>query len=135
MNRVPAAAQGKPRCGNCHAFLPWIVSAGDADFAEIAERASVFVLVDLWATWCRPCRMVSPALEELAREFAGQLKLVKVDVDAAPAVATRFEVRAVPTLLLMRDGKVIAQQAGAAPTPALRRWLTDAMATSATTSV
>jgi len=72
--------------------------------------------------------MVSPALEELAIQFAGQLKLVKVDVDAAPAIATRFEVRAVPTLLMLRDGKVIAQQAGAAPTPVLRRWLTDAMA-------
>jgi thioredoxin 2 len=127
LNRVPAAAEGSPRCGNCHRPLPWIVSAGDGDFTEIADRADVFVLVDLWATWCQPCRMVSPALEELARERAGRLKLVKVDVDTAPAVATRFEVRAVPTLLVMRNGDVIAQQAGATPLPALRSWLDEAM--------
>jgi thioredoxin 2 len=127
LNRVPAAAEGSPRCGNCHRPLPWIVSAGDGDFTEIADRADVFVLVDLWATWCQPCRMVSPALEELARERAGRLKLVKVDVDKAPAVATRFEVRAVPTLLVMRNGDVIAQQAGATPLPALRSWLDEAM--------
>jgi thioredoxin 2 len=127
LNRVPPTAKGSPRCGNCHAPLPWIVSAGDEDFTEIADRADVFVLVDLWATWCQPCRMVSPALEELARERAGLLKLVKVDVDAAPAVATRFEVRAVPTLLVLRDGEVIAQQAGATPLPALRSWLNEAI--------
>ncbi|HEU0128924.1 MAG TPA: thioredoxin domain-containing protein, partial [Pseudonocardiaceae bacterium] len=75
MNRVPAAAQGKPRCGNCKAFLPWIVDAGDGNFMEIADHATVPVLVDLWATWCGPCRMVSPALEQLAREKAGQIKL------------------------------------------------------------
>ena len=127
LNRIPAAAAGSPKCGNCHAPLPWIVSAGDKDFTEIADRADVFVLVDLWATWCQPCRMVSPALEELARERAGQLKLVKIDVDTVQAVATRFEVRAVPTLLVMRGGDVVARQAGATPLPALRNWLDEAI--------
>ena len=75
-NRVPAVADGVPKCGNCHQALPWIVDAGDDDFAEVAERAPVPVLVDLWATWCGPCRMVSPALERLASELAGELKLV-----------------------------------------------------------
>src|SRR5919112_4080506 len=96
MNRVPAAAGGRPRCGNCKAFLPWIVDAGDEDFAEIAEQATVPVLVDLWAAWCGPCRMVSPALEQLAKEKAGQLKLVKVDIDRAPKLAQRFSVQAAP---------------------------------------
>jgi thioredoxin 2 len=127
-NRVPAAAQGKPRCAKCHQWLPWIASAGDGDFVEIAERASVPVLVDLWATWCGPCRMVSPALEQLANERAGNLKLVKVDVDAAPAISQRFEVRAVPTLLLMDHGNVLARQSGAAPVAALRNWLDQALA-------
>src|SRR4030081_1329231 len=67
-NRVPAAAQGKPRCANCHQWLPWIAAAGDADFTDVAEKSSVPVLVDLWATWCGPCRMVSPALERVARD-------------------------------------------------------------------
>lgn len=126
-NRVAAAAPGRPKCGNCHQLLPWIVTAGDEDFADIVGKADVSVLVDLWATWCRPCQMVSPALETLAREFAGRIKLVKVDVDSSPAVAARFEVRAVPTLLVMRGGDVVARQAGAPPVPALRHWLTSAI--------
>ncbi|WP_216893476.1 thioredoxin family protein [Nocardia alni] len=126
-NRVPAAATGTPRCGKCHRPLPWIVPAGDDDFAEIAEQASVPVLVDLWATWCRPCLMVSPALEQLATERAGHVKLVKVDVDAAPRTAQRFAVRAVPTLLVLHHGAGLARQAGALPMPELRRWLDDAL--------
>jgi thioredoxin 2 len=128
MNRVPAAARGKPRCGNCKAFLPWIADAADADFAEIAEQATVPVLVDLWATWCGPCRMVSPALEQLAREKAGQIKLVKVDIDRAPKLAQRFTVQAVPTLMVLYRGEVIARQPGAAPLNILRSWLDDAIA-------
>lgn len=122
-NRVAAAATGKPRCANCHQWLPWIAAAGDADFTDIAEKASVPVLVDLWATWCGPCRAVSPALEQLATERAGQLKLVKVDVDKAPAISQRFAVQAVPTLLLLDHGQVLGRQAGAAPVAALRNWL------------
>ena len=83
-NRVPAAASGHPQCGNCHKPLPWIADAGEDNFAEIAEAASVPVVVDLWAPWCGPCRMVSPALEKVATEMAGKIKLVKVNVDEAP---------------------------------------------------
>jgi thioredoxin 2 len=126
-NRVPAAAAGKPRCANCHQWLPWIAAAGDGDFADVAEKSSVPVLVDLWATWCGPCRMVSPALEQLATERAGQLKLVKVDVDKAPAISQRFTVQAVPTLLLLDHGQILARQAGAAPAAALRNWLDQAL--------
>jgi thioredoxin 2 len=128
-NRVPAAADGKPRCANCHRWLPWVVDAGDLDFAEIAEKSAVPVLVDLWATWCGPCRMVSPALEQLARERAGSLKLVKVDVDSAPAISQRFSVQAVPTLLLIDHGQLLARQSGAAPVAALRDWLDQAVPT------
>jgi thioredoxin 2 len=126
-NRVPVSAGSVPKCGNCHEPLPWIADAGDDDFAEVAERAPVPVLVDLWATWCGPCRMVSPALERLATERAGELKLVKVDVDRAPRLSQRFEVRAVPTLMVLRDGEVLARQPGAAPEPALRNWLDQAL--------
>ncbi|MDT7595166.1 MAG: thioredoxin 2 [Pseudonocardiales bacterium] len=128
MNRVPASAQGRPRCGICKAFLPWIADAGDEDFAEIAENATVPVLVDLWASWCGPCRMVSPALEQLAREKAGQVKLVKVDIERAPKLAQRFSVQAVPTLMVLNRGEVIARQPGAAPLDVLRSWLDGAIA-------
>ena len=123
MNRVRAAAEGVPRCGNCHAPLPWIVDADDAGFTEIAENASVPVLVDMWAAWCGPCRQVGPALEEVARTMAGRIKLVKVDVDRSPRTQARFAVQAVPTLLIMRDGKVVDRKAGALPASALRSWV------------
>jgi len=126
-NRVPSVADGVPRCGNCHNSLPWIAEAGDDDFAAVAERASIPVLVDFWATWCGPCRMVSPALEQLATERTGVIKLVKVDVDRAPALGQRFQIQAVPTLLVLRGGEVAARQAGAAPVAVLRRWLDDAL--------
>jgi len=126
-NRVPSVADGVPRCGNCHNSLPWIAEAGDDDFAAIAERASIPVLVDFWAPWCGPCRMVSPALEQLATERAGVIKLVKVDVDRASALGQRFQIQAVPTLLVLRGGEVAARQAGAAPVAVLRRWLDDAL--------
>ena len=127
-NRVPAAAAGTPRCGNCHKPLPWIVDAGDDDFAEVAERASVPALIDLWAPWCGPCRMVSPALEQLATQMAGRLKLVKVNVDESPRLQQRFEVQGIPTLLVLRGGTVTARQTGAAPPAALRSWLENALA-------
>ncbi|HTX96786.1 MAG TPA: thioredoxin [Mycobacterium sp.] len=126
-NRVPAAAAGKPRCAQCRQWLPWIVDAGDATFGEIAEKSSIPVLVDLWATWCGPCRMVSPALEQLAGERAGRLKLVKVDVDTAPKLSQRFTVRAVPTLLLLWQGRELGRKSGAAPIAALRAWVDDTL--------
>ncbi|MEY2476882.1 MAG: thioredoxin 2 [Actinomycetota bacterium] len=128
-NRVPAAASGTPRCGNCKAPLPWIVDADDPSYAEIVERAAIPVLLDLWAPWCGPCKMVSPALEQLARSHAGRIKLVKVNVDEAPRVAARFQARSIPTLLVLDHGRVVASQVGAAPEAALRAWLDDALAT------
>jgi thioredoxin 2 len=124
-NRVPASASGVPRCGKCHAPLPWVVDTSDADFATVVEAATIPVLVDVWAPWCNPCRMVSPVLEQLAGELAGRLKLVKVNADESPQVGHRFDIQAIPTLLLMRHGEVVARQVGAAPAARLRSWLTD----------
>jgi thioredoxin 2 len=122
-NRVPAVARGIPHCGKCHWALPWVVDATDGDFETVADAATIPVLVDVWAPWCQPCRMVSPALERLANEFAGRLKLVKVNADNSPVVSQRFDVQAIPTLILLNRGAVVAKQVGAAPEPALRSWL------------
>ncbi|MFD1938335.1 thioredoxin [Nonomuraea mangrovi] len=127
-NRVPAAASGVPHCGHCHATLPWIADADDTSFAEVAEKSVIPALVDLWAPWCGPCRQVSPALEQVAAELAGQVKLVKVNVDDSPRISSRFDVTAVPTLLVMRNGEVISRQAGAAPAHVLRQWVTGVLA-------
>ena len=127
-NRVPSAAGGVPRCGKCRSPLPWIATADDASFAEVVEKSTGPVLLDLWAPWCGPCHMVSPALEKLARERAGKVKLVKVDVDTSPDLARRFDARSIPTLLLLNKGAVVDKQIGAAPEHMLRNWLDAALA-------
>ena len=129
-NRVPSAAEGVPRCGSCKSALPWVVDATEADFAEVADAASIPVLVDIWAPWCGPCRQVSPVLEALATELAGRLKLVKVNADDAPHLSRRFEVKAIPTLILLDQGRVVDRQIGALPAVALRQWLEAALSQS-----
>jgi len=126
-NRLPAARSGYPRCGKCKSPLPWVVDAGDSDFAEIADRATLPVLVDVWAPWCGPCRQVTPVLEQLAAEKAGQVKLVKVNADEAPQLSRRFDAQAIPTLLVMKDGQIVDKQVGAAPAQVLRTWLQEAL--------
>ena len=81
------------------------------------------MVVDLWAPWCGPCRVVGPSLEQLAGELAGQVKLVKVNVDEAPGVQRRFAVQGIPTLVVLRDGREVGRKVGAAPLPELRTWL------------
>jgi len=127
-NRVPAAASGTPRCGNCRAPLPWVADADDDSFAAVADESRLPVLVDVWAPWCGPCRMVSPVLEQLATEMAGRIKLVKVNADIAPVISQRFDVQAIPTLVLLERGRIVARQIGAAPADALRTWLEQALA-------
>ncbi len=118
-NRVPAASSGKPTCAKCHADLPWLVDATDADFAQVTDTARL-VLVDLWAPWCGPCRMVAPIVERLAHDFAGALKVVKVNVDGSPTVSQRFRASSIPMLVFLRDGAVVDTVVGAQPEHVLR---------------
>ena len=121
-NRVPPFAAGTPRCATCHAALPWLIEATEATFKQ-AAATPLTVLVDLWAPWCGPCRMVGPALERAARELAGRLKVIKVNADEAPGIATRFDVRAIPALLVLRDGRLVARHVGALPADELLSWV------------
>jgi thioredoxin 2 len=121
-NRIGSSPEGIPRCGNCHEPLPWIVDADAGTFDE-EIRATVPVLIDFWAPWCGPCRMVTPAVESLARERKGKLKVVKLDIDGAPAIAARYQVQGIPLLVLLRDGEEADRLVGAAPPAQLTEWL------------
>lgn len=125
-NRVPVSATGLPRCASCKADLPWLVDVGDADF-EAAVDTKALVVVDLWAPWCGPCRMVAPVLESLSREFAGQVKVVKVNVDENPVLSARYQAQSIPLLLLLDGGQVVQRIVGAQPAPVLRQHITDAL--------
>ena len=113
-NRIRPSAKGVPHCGSCSATLPWVVNATDETF-DLEANASVAVLVDLWAPWCAPCRYVSPILEELAGDYAGRIKVVKVNVDDNPVLAQRFQAYSIPTMVVVRGGHVVDRIVGAMP--------------------
>ena len=132
-NRVDSGkiAQGLvPRCGRCKQPLaagsapdgrPMTVT--DTTFPQDVERSAMPVVVDMWAAWCGPCRMVAPVIDELAREMAGRVRFAKMNVDENPATASRFNVRSIPTLLVMRGGREVDRIVGALPKMELTRRL------------
>ncbi len=97
-------------------------------FHKEVKEADTPVLVDFWAEWCGPCRMVAPILEELSKEFAGKLKVVKLDVESSPNIAAAYNIRGIPALLLFKDGQVAGQKVGALPKHQLKAWLSEAVA-------
>jgi thioredoxin 2 len=113
-NRIRPSPRGAPHCGECGKPLPWLVDASDATF-DVEADAAPAVLVDLWAPWCGPCRFVGPILEQLAAEYAGRLKVVKVNVDENPALTQRFGAFSIPTLVVLKGGRVVDRIVGAMP--------------------
>ncbi len=126
-NRVPVARlQQRPACGACKTALPppsGPIDVGDADLRALISESPLPVVVDFWAPWCGPCRMIGPPLEKLAGEFAGRLIVAKLNVDDNPGAAQAYDARSIPLLVGFSRGETVARQVGAPPPPALRAWV------------
>ena len=96
-----------------------------SNFAEEVEKSSVPVLLDFWAEWCMPCKMIAPVLEEIAGEYEGKLKIGKVNVDQEGDLAGRFNIVSIPTLLVVKNGEVVKEHVGAAPRPTIEALFAD----------
>ncbi|MBI1386167.1 MAG: thioredoxin [Rhizobiales bacterium] len=100
----------------------------DATFEQEVLKANVPVVVDFFADWCQPCKAIAPYLEEISQQMAGKVKIAKINVDENQRVPMTYNIRAMPTLLIFKDGKVVAQQVGALPKGKLAEWIQGAMA-------
>jgi thioredoxin 1 len=103
------------------------VAATDETFETDVLKASGPVLVDFWAEWCGPCKMIAPALEEIGAEYAGRMTVVKVNIDENPQTPNNYGVRGIPTLIIFKDGKPAATQVGAAPKSKLKEWVASSL--------
>ncbi len=126
INRVPEERlQPDPQCGTCHRalFTGAALALDDAGFERFVSRSELPVLVDFWAPWCGPCRMMAPQFEEAAAMLKGRAVLVKVNSDDNPRTSMRWHIRSIPTLLLLRGGQEQRRQSGVMPARELVRWV------------
>jgi thioredoxin 2 len=128
--RVPAdRVKEAPRCAKCHnaLFEGHPITLRTANFDKHATRGDIPLVVDFWAPWCGPCRAMAPAFEEAAKRLEPKARLAKVNSDEEPVLSTRFNIRSIPTLLVLRRGQEIARQSGAMDLATLMRWVSSAI--------
>lgn len=130
MVRVPGERlQQAPRCPKCHnaLFAGHPLTLRTATFDRHATRSDIPLVVDFWAAWCGPCRAMAPAFEEAAKRMEPRARLAKVNSDEEPALSARFNIRSIPTLIVVRGGREIARQSGAMDVNTLTRWINSAV--------
>jgi thioredoxin 1 len=115
---VPRQQRGAPMA---------VGKVSDTTFDTEVLKASGPVVVDFWAEWCGPCRMIAPALEEIAGSLGDKVKIVKLNVDESPATATKYGIQSIPTLMIFKNGQMASRQIGAAPKQKLEQWITAAV--------
>lgn len=126
VNRIPSERLDQaPKCGKCgtplHSGLPLDLTAGSFD--RFVTRNDLPVLVDFWASWCGPCKMMAPVFKQLGGELASQVRFAKVETEAEQALAARYNIRSIPTLVLFKNGSEATRMSGALDATGLKRWL------------